>query len=44
MPRTIEISASAEKADATLQRLETLDGVVGLARQSGASIRPPGTY
>lgn len=42
MPRSIEISVPPEKADAILQRIEDIEGVVGLARQRGASIQPPG--
>ena len=42
MPRTIEVSVRPDKADAILQRLAGCDGVVGLARQRGASLDPPG--
>lgn len=42
MPRSIELSVPAEQADVILQRVEGLEGVVGLARQRGASLQPPG--
>lgn len=42
MPRTIEISVPAETADEVLDRVRDIPGVVGLARNSGASISPPG--
>lgn len=42
MPRTIEVSAAPGKIDELLQRIEPIEGVVSLARQEGASLRPPG--
>lgn len=42
MPRLIQIAISAEKADAILQRFDRIDGVLGVSRQAGASIDPPG--
>jgi hypothetical protein len=42
MPRTIEVSVSPEKVDAILRRVQGVEGVVGIARQRGASLRPPG--
>jgi hypothetical protein len=42
MPRSIEIAVSADKADAIIQRLDNIDGIVGLSRQRNASIDPPG--
>lgn len=42
MPRTIEVRVGSDEADEILERVQKMDGVVGLARQRGASIRPPG--
>jgi uncharacterized membrane protein len=42
MPRSIELAVCAEKADAIIQCLDEIEGVVGLARQRNASIAPPG--
>lgn len=42
MPRSIEVSTTPEKADAILQRIDGIEGVVSLARQKGASLTPPG--
>lgn len=42
MPRTIEVRVGPDEADQILERVQEIDGVVGLARQVGASIRPPG--
>lgn len=42
MPRTIEVSVPSAKADAILERVRGMDGVVGLARQRAASLDPPG--
>lgn len=42
MPRVIEITAPAKKADVILRRVEGVDGVVGMARQRGAALQPPG--
>lgn len=42
MPRTIELSASPEKIDAVLQKIQPIDGLVSISRQRGASLKPPG--
>lgn len=42
MPRVIELSIAPEKADAVLERLQGMEGVVGLARHAAASLSPPG--
>jgi Domain of unknown function (DUF389) len=42
MHRTIEISIAPSHADALVNRLRTLNGVVGLAHHRGASVMPPG--
>lgn len=42
MPRSIDISVPPEKADAILQRIEDIEGVVSLAHQRGAALQPPG--
>lgn len=42
MPRSIEVSVDPTKADEILERVKDVDGVVGLARQAGASLLPPG--
>jgi len=42
MPRAIEVSASPQRIDAILERIGDLPGVVSLARQPGASLKPPG--
>lgn len=42
MPRSIEVSVPPQKADAIIERVEGMDGVVSLARQRGASLQPRG--
>lgn len=42
MPRTIEVSVPSAKADAILERVRGMEGVIGLARQRAASLDPPG--
>ncbi len=42
MPRSIELSVSPDKTAALLDRVAGLDGVVGIALQRGASLRPAG--
>lgn len=42
MSRTIEISLPPEKADNLIRDLRDADGIVGLALQRGASLKPPG--
>jgi hypothetical protein len=42
MPRNIEVSIPAEQANAILERLRNVDGIVGWARYPGASLQPPG--
>jgi hypothetical protein len=42
MPRTIEVSVPAATVDDILQRIDQVKGVVGLSRQAGASLQPPG--
>ena len=42
MPRIIQATVPAEKTDAVLDRLDQLDGVIGLTLQRGAALRPPG--
>lgn len=42
MPRTVEISVSAAKAKDAIARLQSVDGVVGIQHQPGASIQPRG--
>lgn len=42
MPRSIEVSVSPQKADAIVERVEGMEGVVSLARQRGASLQPCG--
>ncbi|WP_043530916.1 DUF389 domain-containing protein [Litchfieldella xinjiangensis] len=42
MPRSIEISAPSQTIDSILERIEPVNGVVGLSRQKRASLSPPG--
>lgn len=42
MPRSIEVSAPARTIDSILERIESVNGVVSLSRQKGASLSPPG--
>lgn len=42
MPRTVEVSVSPDKIDPMLERLNRMDGVVGLSLQRGVSLNPPG--
>lgn len=42
MPRNIEVTAPGPAVEEIVRRIADLDGVVGLARQPGASIRPAG--
>jgi len=42
MPRSIEVSVPPEKADAIVRHLQHIEGVIGLVRQRGASLQPPG--
>lgn len=42
MPRSIKLSVSSRIADDVVDRIATLDGVVGLERRPGVSIDPPG--
>lgn len=42
MPRAIEVSLPPGRAEGLIQRLNQMDGVVGLALQRDASIQPPG--
>lgn len=42
MPRSIQIAVPAEVADAVLQGIDGIDGIIGVNRQRGTSIEPPG--
>lgn len=42
MPRLIQIATSAEKANAVLRNVSRIDGILGVSRQTGASIVPAG--
>lgn len=42
MPRSIEVSTSPEKIDAVLGRIDGINGVLGVTRQRGISLNPPG--
>lgn len=42
MPRTVRIAANASNIDAILQRVESLDGILGISHLSQASLKPPG--
>jgi hypothetical protein len=42
MPRTIQITVPSAEADALVGRLRSLPGVLGMSRQAGASLKPPG--
>jgi hypothetical protein len=42
MPRTIEVSVPSAKAEEIIQRIQGMDGVVGLMHQRDVSLDPPG--
>lgn len=42
MPRTVEVSVPPAKAEEIIQRIQGMDGVVGLVRQRDVSLDPPG--
>lgn len=42
MPRVIQITAPAARADALLEGIRTLEGVISLTHQPGVSLQPPG--
>lgn len=42
MPRIVEISTSAERAESLVRALREIDGVIGIALQRDGSIAPPG--
>jgi hypothetical protein len=42
MPRTVDVTLSAELTDAVVAEIQQLDGVVGIRLQRGVCLRPPG--